>query len=150
MPQRVLGRDVFWWSSILGMMDLLAPPGSLDPLVGARMAELAADGRVRLAGRVTGATGAELVFAGGERVRPSAVIWATGYRNEWSWLDPELLDESGRPRHTWGIGHLPGSYFVGLYRMRSRGSALLGFVKRDAERVVATLLDHHQRLGVRQ
>lgn len=141
IPQRILGRDLFWWMSVFGLMNLPLPPGAPDPVVGNRLAELTADGRVRLVGRVTGADGTDVVVEGSdEPVRPAAVIWATGYRHDWGWLPPELLDEAGRPRHTQGVGAVPGSYFVGLYRMRDRGSALLGFVGRDAERIVTDLV----------
>ncbi|MER5203478.1 NAD(P)/FAD-dependent oxidoreductase [Streptomyces sp. NPDC002825] len=139
LPQTVVGRDMFWWMSVLGVMSLPVNMQAPDPIVGDRVPELVAAGRMRTVGRVTGAEGAELLVADGERVKPSAVIWATGYRTDWSWLDPRMLDEEGQPRHTEGTGVLPGSHYLGLYRMRTRGSALIGFVGRDAERAVAAI-----------
>ncbi|MFJ7152774.1 flavin-containing monooxygenase [Streptomyces sp. NPDC100445] len=140
LPQTVVGRDMFWWMSVLGVMSMPVSMEAPDPVVGDRVPALVAEGRIRTVGRITAARGAELLVAGGERVRPSAVIWATGYRSDWSWLDPAMLDEAGRPRHTEGVGVLPGSHYLGLYRMRTRGSALLGFVGRDAERVAAAVV----------
>ncbi|MFF9089673.1 flavin-containing monooxygenase [Streptomyces sp. NPDC014991] len=137
LPQTVVGRDMFWWMSVLGVMSMPVNMRAPDPIVGDRVPALVADGRIRTVGRIAAARGAELLVADGERLRPSAVIWATGYRTDWSWLDPAMLDESGQPRHTEGVGALPGSYYLGLYRMRTRGSALLGFVGRDAERIAA-------------
>jgi putative flavoprotein involved in K+ transport len=139
LPQTVLGRDMFWWMSVLGVMNLPVNMQAPDPIVGDRVPELVAEGRIQVVGRVTAAEGSELLVADGERVKPSAVVWATGYRTDWSWLDPEMLDDTGQPRHTEGTGALPGSYYLGLYRMRTRGSALIGFVGRDAERVVAAM-----------
>ncbi|MGA5198463.1 flavin-containing monooxygenase [Streptomyces exfoliatus] len=139
LPQTVVGRDMFWWMSVLGVMSLPVNMQAPDPVVGDRVPELVAEGRIRTVGRVTGAEGAELLVAGGERVKPSTVIWATGFRTDWSWLDPEMLDEAGEPRQTEGIGALPGSYYLGLYRMRTRGSALIGFVGRDAEHVATAI-----------
>ncbi|MFC9394680.1 flavin-containing monooxygenase [Streptomyces sp. NPDC057027] len=139
LPQTVVGRDMFWWMSVLGVMSLPVNMQAPDPIVGDRVPGLVAAGRMRTVGRITGADGAELLVADGERVKPSAVIWATGYRTDWSWLDPEMLDEDGQPRHTEGTGVLPGSHYLGLYRMRTRGSALIGFVGRDAERAAAAI-----------
>ncbi|MER6099742.1 FAD-dependent oxidoreductase [Streptomyces sp. NPDC001728] len=140
LPQTVLGRDMFWWMSVIGVMSLPVNMRAPDPIVGDRVPELAAAGELRTVGRITAAEGAELVAADGERVKPSTVIWATGFRTDWSWLDPEMLDESGQPRQTEGLGASPGSHYLGLYRMRTRGSALIGFVGRDAEHVAAAVV----------
>jgi putative flavoprotein involved in K+ transport len=139
LPQTVVGRDMFWWMSVIGVMSLPVNMQAPDPIVGDRVPGLVAAGELRTVGRITAAQGAELVAADGERVKPSTVIWATGFRTDWSWLDPEMLDDSGQPRQTEGLGAVPGSHFLGLYRMRTRGSALIGFVGRDAERVVAAV-----------
>ncbi|MET9953374.1 NAD(P)/FAD-dependent oxidoreductase [Streptomyces sp. NPDC006339] len=139
LPQRVVGRDMFWWMSVLGVMSLPVNMQAPDPVVGDRVPELVAAGRIRTVGRIVAAEGGELLAADGERVKPSTVIWATGYRTDWSWLDPEMLDEAGQPLHTEGVGALPGSYYLGLYRMRTRGSALIGFVGRDAEHIAAAI-----------
>jgi putative flavoprotein involved in K+ transport len=138
LPQRILGRDAFWWLSRSGILRLptntplarrLAMP---DPIVGTKIDALARS--VSFAGRVVDVEGAQLVTADGKRIDASTVLWATGYRNDWSWLGAELLGADGQPEHDAGVGR-SGLHFVGLYRMRNRGSALLGFVGRDAERV---------------
>ncbi|MFE5973537.1 flavin-containing monooxygenase [Streptomyces sp. NPDC056460] len=140
LPQTVVGRDMFWWMSVLGVMRLPVSMQAPDPVVGDRVPELVAAGAIRTAGRVVAAEGAELLVADGERLKPSTVIWATGFRTDWSWLDPEMLDEDGQPRHTEGVGAVPGSHYLGLYRMRTRGSALIGFVGHDAEHVATALV----------
>ncbi|WP_055600723.1 flavin-containing monooxygenase [Streptomyces aureus] len=140
LPQTVVGRDMFWWMSVLGVMRLPVSMQAPDPVVGDRVPELVAAGGIRTVGRITAAEGGELLVADGERVKPSTVIWATGFRTDWSWLDPEMLDDDGQPRHTEGTGAVPGSYYLGLYRMRTRGSALIGFVGRDAEHVATALV----------
>ena len=60
-------------------------------------------------------------------------MWATGYRPDHSWIDLDLTDDSGRLRHRRGVTDIPGLYFLGLTWQHTRGSALLGFVKDDAE-----------------
>lgn len=148
LPQRILGRDAFWWLSRSGILRLptntplarrLAMP---DPIVGTKLDELARS--VRFAERVVDVADAQLVTADGTRIDASTVLWATGYRNDWSWLGTELLGADGQPVHDAGIG-ATGLHFVGLYRMRSRGSALLGFVGRDAERVGAVVAQRCRR-----
>src|SRR4029453_14199563 len=62
-----------------------------------------------------------------------AVIWATGYRPDHSWIDLDLIDADGRLRHERGVTDIPGLYFLGLSWQHTRGSALLGWVKEDAE-----------------
>lgn len=148
LPQRILGRDAFWWLSRSGILRLptntplarrLAMP---DPIVGTKLDELARS--VRFAERVVDVADAQLVTADGTRIDASTVLWATGYRNDWSWLGAELLGADGQPVHDAGIG-ATGLHFVGLYRMRNRGSALLGFVGRDAERVGAVVAQRCRR-----
>jgi putative flavoprotein involved in K+ transport len=62
-----------------------------------------------------------------------AVIWATGYRPDYSWIELPVSDVDGRVRHKRGVTDLPGLYFLGLTWQHTRGSALLGWVKEDAE-----------------
>ena len=62
-----------------------------------------------------------------------AVIWATGYRNDYSWIKAAIFDDQGRPRHRRGVTEVPGLFFVGLEWQWTRGSALIGWVKDDAQ-----------------
>jgi putative flavoprotein involved in K+ transport len=61
------------------------------------------------------------------------VIWATGYRPDYSWLDAPVIDAESQVRHRRGLTDLPGLYFLGLYWQWTRGSALIGWVGDDAE-----------------
>jgi putative flavoprotein involved in K+ transport len=63
----------------------------------------------------------------------SAVLWATGYRPDYSWIKRPIFDEDGRVRHRRGVTDVPGLYFLGLTWQHTRGSALIGWVKDDAE-----------------
>ena len=60
------------------------------------------------------------------------VIWATGYRSDYSWIHIPDVVEDGRVTHRRGITNIPGLYFLGLSWQHTRGSALLGFVNDDA------------------
>lgn len=140
VPQRIAGRDLFWWLTRLGLMD--KDPESLlakrmrargDLVIGTSRRALAAAG-VDFRPRMTGASGRLARFADGTAIEPHAVIWATGYRPDYTWIDiPEVAGPDGQPRHDHGRSQAAaGLWFLGLPWQRSRGSSLLGFVQRDA------------------
>lgn len=60
------------------------------------------------------------------------VIWATGYRPDYSWLDAPVLDRKGRLRHAGGVVDAPGLYALGLPFLRKRKSTLIDGVGDDA------------------
>src|SRR5665811_2407160 len=79
-------------------------------------------------------------FADGSRLDVESVIWATGYRSDYAWVEvPEVLDENGLARHRRGVTAAPGLFFVGLPWQHTRGSALLGFMQADAAFIVGTI-----------
>ena len=147
MPERFLGRSLFWWGEALRTMDAPA-----DSRIGRRLRQnenaiIGTDlrllfSRLERAGRVVDADSGGLLFEGGERRRPGAVVWATGYRPHYPWLHVPVLDATGAPVHAEGMTAVPGLAFLGLPWQRNRGSALLGWVGRDAA-VLARQLDRH-------
>lgn len=74
--------------------------------------------------------------------RFSAVVWATGHRPRYPWLDPALLDRHGAIRHDGGVLPVPGMYVVGLPFTRRRRSNLLAGVGPDAGELSAHLVEH--------
>jgi putative flavoprotein involved in K+ transport len=60
------------------------------------------------------------------------VIWATGYRPDYSWLDVPVLDRKGRIRHDGGVVPAPGMYVMGLPFLRRRKSSFIDGVGDDA------------------
>jgi putative flavoprotein involved in K+ transport len=63
----------------------------------------------------------------------TSIIWATGFSVDYSWLQVDALDESGRPRHRRGISSEPGVYFLGLPWLSRRGSTFIWGVWHDAK-----------------
>ncbi|TGT83427.1 FAD-dependent oxidoreductase, partial [Mesorhizobium sp. M5C.F.Ca.ET.164.01.1.1] len=53
----------------------------------------------------------------------AAIIWATGFAADYSWLRVDAFDEKGRPRHHRGVSTEPGIYFLGLPWQARRGSS---------------------------
>ena len=99
-------------------------------------------GRAKAVGRVVDADGDQLVLVTGERLDADAVVWATGYRPRYPWLHLPVLDGSGAPVHHQGFTDVPGLAFLGLPGQRTRASALLGGVGRDAA-LLADVLGSH-------
>jgi putative flavoprotein involved in K+ transport len=64
------------------------------------------------------------------------VVWSTGFRPDFSWIDLPVLDADGEPRHDRGVvGDQPGLYFVGLFFLSAVASSLVGGVGRDAAHI---------------
>jgi len=60
------------------------------------------------------------------------ILWATGYRPDYSWLDLPVLDRKGRIRHDGGVVESPGVYLLGMPFLRSRKSSLIDGAGDDA------------------
>ena len=63
----------------------------------------------------------------------TTVIWATGYRYDFGWIDCPVFDTQGAPVQRRGVTEVPGLYFLGLPRMHKVKSAFLWGVGEDAE-----------------
>jgi len=61
------------------------------------------------------------------------IIWATGFRPDYSWLDIPVLDRKGLIRHDGGVVALPGMYLMGMQFLRRRKSALIDGAGDDAK-----------------
>ena len=69
----------------------------------------------------------------------STVLWATGYRQDFSWLKVDAFDDTGAPLHQRGVSVEPGVYFLGLPWQSRRGSTFLWGVWHDAKLVDAQI-----------
>jgi putative flavoprotein involved in K+ transport len=67
-----------------------------------------------------------------EAANVTSVLWATGYRLDFSLLDIPVLDEWNYPRHHRGATEHPGLYAVGLPWLTGHGSSIVAGVGRDA------------------
>lgn len=82
-----------------------------------------------------------LLFKDGATLKADNIIWATGYKPNYTWLDfPQLPDESGNVIHNWGISNVDGLYFLGLPWQHRRGSSLLLGVNDDAQYLYQSLV----------
>lgn len=60
------------------------------------------------------------------------ILWATGYEQDFGWIDADVFDANGRPRHNRGVTEEPGLYFLGLPWLSRRGSSFIWGVWHDA------------------
>ena len=65
------------------------------------------------------------------------VIWATGFRPNWAWVDLPFLDETGYPAHDRGIStRVPGLHLLGLPWLHTWGSGRFASIDRDARHLI--------------
>jgi putative flavoprotein involved in K+ transport len=68
-----------------------------------------------------------------------SVVWATGFRPDYRWLQVPVLDAKGRLRHDGGVVDVPGLYAIGLPVLRRRKSTFIHGAEDDARDIVAHL-----------
>ena len=137
LPQRLLGRDLFWYLDRTGIIRksrdtrIGRKAEGRDTLIGSSPKSIRRRG-VELQGRAVGAEGSTVAFEDGATLEARTVIWATGFRPDYSWIELPIFDAQGRLEHRRGVTPSPGLYFLGLTWQHTRGSALIGFVQDDA------------------
>jgi len=65
-----------------------------------------------------------------------SIVWATGFRPDYRWLEVPVLDRKGRLRHDGGIVNAPGMYVIGLPVLRRRKSTFIHGAEDDARDIV--------------
>lgn len=131
-----------------------AQPSARDratPLERVRRHDLEAAGVKRTFSRVVDAHDGLPQLADGETLDVRTVIWATGFRHDYPWIDLSrpAIGPDGWPVHDRGVStRVPGLYFVGLPYQTSLASPLLGGVGRDA-RLIAQRVAADARAGSR-
>jgi putative flavoprotein involved in K+ transport len=138
LPQRLLGKDLFWWLSGVGFMGLSTDSrlgrkaATRDVLIGSSPKKMRRSGVV-LRSRLTKVAARRAFFDDGSEHDVDAIVWATGYRSDFSWIEiPAVKGPDGGIVHSRGVTGAPGLFFLGLPWQHTRGSALIGFVRDDA------------------
>ena len=139
IPQRPLGHDVWWWATLVGLTRITFGSrlgkrlSTRDQIIGGGERELKRNGVV-VRPRSSSVAGRSVAFADGTSSEYDAVLWATGFRNDHSWIEiPQVKDAQGGVEHDRGVTAAPGLYVLGLTWQHTRTSALLGWVTNDAE-----------------
>jgi putative flavoprotein involved in K+ transport len=150
LPQRLAGRDLFWWLTRLGLLRVTvnSRPGRRmsrrDFVIGTNRKRLERAG-VRFRPRLVDAEGRTVRFADHRLLEDvGVVVWATGYRPDYAWIHVPGVVREGQVVHRRGVTEVPGLYFLGLSWQHTRGSALLGFVNDDAAWLADRVASRHQ------
>jgi putative flavoprotein involved in K+ transport len=112
------------WATAAGLDDTVAPPHRFAPTSVPQSPRLGLDlsrGEIR------------------------TIVWATGFRPDYSWLDVDVLDRKSMLRHDGGVVDSPGLYAIGLPFLRRRKSSFIDGARHDAAELTAELvafLDH--------
>lgn len=110
------------------------------PLVRVRPKELKNAG-VRLVGRIEAVRDGKPVTDEDEVIDVPNVIWCTGFRHGFDWIDLPVFEQDGSPSHTRGIvDSQPGLYFLGLFFLHAVWSETITGVQPDAKHVVEHLM----------
>jgi len=79
-----------------------------------------------------------------------SIIWATGFRSDYSWLQVDAFDEHGKPQHQRGVvTSEPGIYFIGLPWLSRRGSSFIWGVWHDARHIAGHIATQRNYLAYR-
>jgi putative flavoprotein involved in K+ transport len=158
IPRRVLGRDVYdwlWWTvlrpSVDSWLGRRLMGGRLfagDPLVGFSRRALMIPGLTSVSRTVGVSHGHPRLEDGRVLEDVRTVVWCTGFRPDFRWIQLPVFGPEGYPNHHRGIvDAAPGLGFVGLRYQYRIGSSLLGGVREDAEYVVRQLASPDAHAG---
>jgi len=79
-----------------------------------------------------------------------SIVWATGFRPDYGWLDVPVVDHKGHLRHDGGVVDAPGLYAIGLPVLRRRKSTFIHGAEDDARDLIDHLARHLAHTTVRQ
>lgn len=140
LPQQFFGKTLWWWFSVIGFLSFSKYSwigkkikSTVQPVIGTDVKGILSRSNVETVGRTNDADGATLYFEKKELSSIKNIVWATGYRPNFSWIEGLELDDEHYPKNFRGVSNMKGLYFIGLPWMHTRGSATLGGVSKDAK-----------------
>lgn len=149
LPQEILGKTLFWWLKKSGILGFSKDSWigkklstSRQPIIGTDVKAILRRENVRLIGKVKNAERATIYTEDREIKDLRNIVWATGYRPNFKWIEGLELTENGYPVHQRGVSNINGLYFIGLPWLYTRGSATLGGIKKDAEYLANHISTH--------
>ena len=140
IPQEILGKSLWWWFHKIGFLSAnkyswigKKLSNGVQPVIGTNVKKLFKKPNITCVGRTLDANAKTIFFEKQKRTDIKNIIWATGFKPNFNWIDGVELDESHYPKNYRGVSDIEGLYFLGLPWLYTRGSATLGGVKKDAE-----------------
>lgn len=147
-PLHIMKRSIFWYFEKLGILRASADRmvgkwlrNQPEYVYGYALKELMTQGKVNMRPRAINAIDDRILYEDGSETRIDNMIWATGFKRNDSWIDIHTaFDSKGEMIHERGVSPVAGLYYVGLPWQTSRGSALLGWVKYDAQKIISHVI----------
>ena len=146
LPQLILGKTLWWWFTVIGFLSynkyswIGKKISSLtQPVIGTDVKEILSRSNVISSGRTKDAYKEEIIFETNKVSTIKNIVWATGYRPNFHWIEGLELDADNYPKNFRGVSNIEGLYFIGLPWMYTRGSATLGGVSKDASYLASVL-----------
>lgn len=143
IPQQILGKTLWWWFDKLGVLSVSKYSWigkklskTMQPIIGTDVQGILKMSNVTRVERTTDANENEIIFGDKAIKGIKNIIWATGFRPNFSWIKNIQLDEDGYPKNYRGVSDMKGLYYIGLPWMYTRGSATLGGVAKDADYLI--------------
>jgi putative flavoprotein involved in K+ transport len=140
IPQEFLGKTLWWWFKLLGVLSVnkyswigKKLKKKMQPVIGIDIKSLLARNNVTGVGHTLAADEHTIHCKDATLHTVKNIIWSTGFTADFSWIENIELDKQGYPVNYRGVGTTKGMYFIGLPWMYTRGSATLGGVQKDAE-----------------
>lgn len=144
-PRKILGIDIFFWVSAIGLFKIktgtligdklakkLIPKG--DPTYGYYPEKIAKKYGIRLFDRLVKCEQDFLIDAKNDSIQVDGVIWATGYKTNYhEFIKLNIFDEDNQVQHFRGVTAYEGLYFMGLKWQSNISSFLIFGVKEDAK-----------------
>jgi putative flavoprotein involved in K+ transport len=158
LPKTMAGVSLYWWLYVTGTLNADAdkPVSRMvrhrgDPIIGKELQQRVSAGNIRLLPqRVIGAQGERLQLGDGTSVPVEAVLWCTGFRPDYRWIDiPGAIDAQGRPVHSGGASPVAGLHWMGLPWQTRMNSGIIDGVDRDARATADRIVESH-RTGARR
>lgn len=147
---KAFGGRLYWWF-ISRVLSVDTPIGRKmkskvlyhgAPLIRANRQEVI-DAGIESTPRVSAVQSGKPQLEDGRVLPAEGVIWATGFRPDYKWINLPVFDEQGYPRHQRGIvPEAPGLFFVGLPFQTALSSALLGGAGVEAAYIVRQIADN--------
>lgn len=149
MPLELFGKSIFCYFEKLGVLqaEIDTIKGEWirrkkEKVYGFELKKLLKSGIVIQKSRVVVAYDDKVSFSDGTNLMVQNIVWVTGFKMDFRWIQIDrALNNQQRPIHHKGVSPIKNLYFLGLPWLSCRGSALIGWVGQDAQRLIRYLID---------
>ncbi len=140
IPQELFGKTLWWWFKKIGFLTAnkyswigKKLSNGIQPVIGTDVKKLFKKENILCVGRTIDGKGNSIFFEKQTNSDIKNIIWATGFKPNFDWIDNISLDEKNYPINYRGVSNIEGLYYIGLPWLYTRGSATLGGVQKDAK-----------------